>query len=175
MNKREKSSLLSKYKFLQSRPFTSQDFDLFLKIVSLEKQKPTSSINLNRKTNSQFYQPFNSSTDIFQKGKIDEKPSPLILHHKAKSFAESISSIPSQSQRILIRNQHSSSKLVLKKEVYCMKTQQLKFKHFFDGQDSGRIHDQRDKKGGLLLTKIIKMRKNGKSRERSEVSNNEDA
>lgn len=174
MNKREKSSLLQKYKFLQNRPFTAQEFNPFLKIVSLAKHKPSPSINLNRNLNSQLYQPFNSSTDIFQRDKINEKPSLQILHHKAKSFAESISTIPSQTQRILLRNQQSSSKLVIKKEAYCMKTQQLKFKHYFDNQDSGRIHDQKDKKGGLLLTKIIKMGKNGKSRERSEIGNKED-
>lgn len=169
MNSREKSFLLQKYKFLKSRPFTSHEFKPFLQIISLGKHKNTTSrADLNNQVNSKIHQPNNTSGDLLHKEKTTEKPSPQIIHYKAQSFADSISTIPSQTQRILMRNQQSLSKIVLRKEKYCMKTQQLKFKYCFDNRDSCRIHDKGDKKGGLLLSKIKSFRMKGKSKERND-------
>ena len=174
MNSREKSFLLQKYKFLKSRPFTSQEFNPFLQIISIAKHKDTTSReNLNNHPSSQIFQPNNTSGDLFHKEKAIGKPSPQILHYKSRSLADTISTIPSQTQRILMRNQQSLSKIVYRKEVYSMKTQQLKFRVCFDSRDSGRIHDQGEKKGGLFLSKIKSFRKKKMSMDRNDTEGKE--
>lgn len=150
-------NLFHKRNFSHTRPCPSADFDPFLKIVSLQHNPSSVASQFKSNLEKRLYSGGECSREASSNIKFSEKATPDIIHYKSKSRAESISRIPSQTDRILLRNKLLCSKSSIKKEHLCMKTLQLKFNKSPTVISNLRIHHKiKSDRGKLSVVRYVR-------------------